>query len=1162
MYPLTEMNIVATGMEKFLPLSALLNILGNQIIADEYPITDHQVQRFNLTRASRIPILAALHQKQNAPSLLLTDRADKALALYDELALWLPDIPRLVFPEPTVLFYEKSPWGENTRRDRLIALTTLATYHIPSAKPVVSAHPIIIASARALMTRTLSRREFLKATRLVRASQPINIEQQLHTWLMLGYQHVNTVIAPGQFARRGGILDIWPLLSSNPVRFDLFGDEIETLRFFNPATQRTLGQPATDSPNQVLIGPAREFINTPGNTTVKLEDDEDACEYHIPILHPHAGSLLDYLPKNGLVFIDDTSTIQDTVTEIEEQSLTLRKDNNIPTDFPQPYLSWNEIEDTIHSYRSNALGPSYDNENSVLADRFSPENRFAGRLKPFINHIQELVDNNEPVVIVSRQKSRLEELWQDTQNFHPNLLSIQSNELPPISFVQGSLTEGWAFRPSSGESIHLFTDGEIFGLRPPEPRQRRRVVAEDPEAAYADLQAGDFVVHVDHGIGLFVGLVNRSVEGTQREYLCVEYANEAQLFVPIHQADRLSRYIGPNHRNPSLSRLGSPEWRSVKVHVKESVQDIAEELLQLYAQRSVVPGYSYQKDTPWQQELEASFPYIETDDQIRVLQEVKFDMEQPKPMDRLICGDVGYGKTEVALRAAFKAVLDNKQVAILVPTTILAQQHYDTFRQRLSAFPVEVEMLSRFRTPQQQQQIIKLLAKGSIDIIIGTHRLLSADVQFHDLGLLIVDEEQRFGVTHKEKLKKMRTEVDVLTLTATPIPRTLYLALSGVRDISTINTPPEERLPVITHVGPFAPTIVRKAILRELERGGQVFFVHNRVHTIHAIRAHLEKLVPEARIAVAHGQMAENDLSMRMKLFTDGEIDVLLSTSIIESGLDIPNANTLIVDRADTFGLAQLYQLRGRVGRGAQRAYAYFFRHTRRQPTLEGRQRLETIAENTQLGAGYRIAMRDLEIRGTGDILGSRQSGNVAAVGLNLYTRLLAESVRKLRKDESFSLPETLESISTEGYIPISVELPLAINIPSTYVVDKNMRLRLYRRLADARSLMEFDDLQEEFHDRFGALQEPVLNLFFQLRLKILAQKAGLSSISLENGQLALKYPENSQVPEYLPPLNPLVRIGKTTLWLPISNLPDWQEVLVEVLTSLSNKVSNHIGEP
>jgi transcription-repair coupling factor (superfamily II helicase) len=532
-------------------------------------------------------------------------------------------------------------------------------------------------------------------------------------------------------------------------------------------------------------------------------------------------------------------------------------------------------------------------------------------------------------------------------------------------------------------------------------------------------------------------------------------------------------------------------------------------------------------------------------------------------MDRLLCGDVGYGKTEVALRAAFKAVMDGKQVAILVPTTVLAQQHYETFLQRLAAFPVNVEMLSRFRTPREQTSILHRLSIGEIDIVIGTHRLISSDVQFKDLGLVIIDEEQRFGVTHKEHLKKLRTEVDVLTLTATPIPRTLYMALTGVRDISNLNTPPEERLPIVTHVGPYSPKLVRQAILRELERGGQIFFVHNRVNTIDAMKTHLNQLVPEARVDVGHGQMPEQQLADVMHRFNAGDTDVLLSTTIIESGLDIPNANTLIVDRADTFGLAQLYQLRGRVGRGAARAYSYFFRHKKLSPTLEGQQRLEVIAENTQLGAGYSIAMRDLEIRGAGELLGTRQHGHIQAVGFHLYTRLLADAVRQIRrlervdgekKDGKGKIDVALASLTQPISMPVNVDLPLAVGIPANYIADQDLRLRLYRRIADLRDETEIDALSSEFQDRFGGLPEMVENLFYQMRVKLRAEKAGLTAISWESGQIILRYPPLSDDKDgrRLADLGPSIRAGKNAYWCAFGKDDDWEEKLLDVLERVS----------
>ncbi|MBK9007471.1 MAG: transcription-repair coupling factor [Anaerolineae bacterium] len=639
----------------------------------------------------------------------------------------------------------------------------------------------------------------------------------------------------------------------------------------------------------------------------------------------------------------------------------------------------------------------------------------------------------------------------------------------------------------------------------------------------------------------------------------MEYDGGGQLFVPVHQADRLTRYVGAEGAAPALDRLGGQEWHEKKGRVKAAVLEVAQEMLDLYARRHVALGYSFKPDTAWQKELEDSFPYVETEDQLRALNDIKRDMESSRPMDRLLCGDVGYGKTEVALRAAFKAVMDGKQVAILVPTTVLAQQHYETFLQRLAAFPLKVEMLSRFRTPREQTTILHGLAIGEIDIVIGTHRLISGDVQFKELGLVVIDEEQRFGVTHKEHLKKLRTEVDVLTLTATPIPRTLYMALTGVRDISNLNTPPEERLPIVTHVGPYSPKLVRQAILRELERGGQIFFVHNRVQTIDAMRAHLNQLVPEANVDIGHGQMPENQLSDVMHRFNNGDTDILLSTTIIESGLDIPNANTLIVDRADTFGLAQLYQLRGRVGRGAARAYSYFFRHNKLTPTVDGQQRLEVIAENTQLGAGYSIAMRDLEIRGAGELLGTRQSGHIQAVGFHLYTRLLADAVRRLRVAGSMlkvespaAQPSNFQTFNLQPMsMPVNVDLPLAVGIPAEYIPDQDLRLRLYRRIADLRDETEIDALASEFKDRFGELPEMTANLFYQMRVKLRAEKAGLSSINWESGQIVLRYPTptNGTEPKRLADLSAGIRGGKSAYWCSFGEA--WVGRLLEVLGRL-----------
>jgi transcription-repair coupling factor (superfamily II helicase) len=1107
-----------------------------------------------LPRAARLPLLAALHTDLERVVLLVTDRADHALSLFDELGFWAGESSRFHFAEPNPLFYEQAAWGGATRRERLQTLTSLARYHLPFAED--PGRPlIIVASARSLMTRTLPRRDFLKACKRLTVGQFVQPDSLLRSWAGIGYQRVDTVLEPGQFSHRGGLLDIWPPSEPHPVRLDFFGDEIDSLRRFDPASQRTI-----EKLDSFLVTPAREFLQPDMSELPDRSDDPDTfSEFHIPLLHEAPATILDYLPQKALILIDDVSLVAAVVSEVEDQAVKLRQESiaegTLPEDFPIPYLTWSELEDTLHTRTWLELGHSTSvNSDQVsvasdLASCFSHDERFGGRLKPFVDYLGRLVEQGEQIWIVSRQSPRLKELWRESSHYR--------EEVDHLNFTEASLSEGFVLHTDL-QTIHLITDSEVFGWERPQPRLRQRQVAEAPEAFYADLLEGDFVVHIDHGIGFFKGLVQRQLEGHEREFLAVEYQGGGMLYVPVHQADRLTRYVGPDGGSPALDSLGGQGWHESKSRVKEAVQKVAEELLDLYARRQIVQGYAYSEDTGWQKELEDSFPYVETEDQVRALEEIKRDMERPRPMDRLLCGDVGYGKTELALRAAFKAVMDGKQVAMLVPTTVLAQQHYETFCQRLAAFPVKVEMLSRFRNPREQEAILLGLAFGEVDIVIGTHRLISPDVEFKDLGLVIIDEEQRFGVTHKEHLKRLRTEVDVLTLTATPIPRTLYMALTGVRDISNLNTPPEERLPIITHVGPYSPKLVRQAILRELERGGQIFFVHNRVHTIDAMRAHLESLVPEARVGIGHGQMPEQQLANVMHRFTAGEIDILLSTSIIESGLDIPNANTLIVDRADTFGLAQLYQLRGRVGRGAMRAYSYFFRHRKLPPTVDGQQRLEVIAENAQLGAGYSIAMRDLEIRGAGDLLGTRQHGYIATVGFHLYTRLLADSVRRIRAVAGAHIPTAASPFDTLNLplaMPVNVDLPLAVGIPADYIPDHELRLRLYRRIADLRDESEIDALQFEFTDRFGPLPEMVQNLLFQMRIKLHAEKIGLASISMENGQLVLRYPpaSNGNSAPRLPDLGPAVRGGKNAYWLTFGHDPDWPERLLGILVQIIN---------
>lgn len=1099
-----------------------------------------------LSRASRLSVISALCKDLQIPVLLVTDKPDRTLSLIAELCYWAPNIKTLIFPEPSSMFYEMVRWGMKTRNDRLKALASLAAYHVPGNNKEQTL--ICIAPIRAVMTRTLPRHEFLKVCHTIRLSDEATPESLQQKWFDIGYESVDTVLEPGQYSRRGGILDVWTPEESHPVRLEFFGDEIDTLRRFDPATQRTV-----EKIEQIIITPAKEIL--PGKAFNIGIPIQDLMEFHIPLSHNVSASILDYLPKKSLLLLDDIDLLESTAIEIEEQAANFREDSIeegvITSNFPYPYLSWSEIMDNVSGKLWIELGGNGTDKPDNLADCFLPGKRFAGQLKHYVDYLVESSREKQNIVVISRQSSRLQALLSERQSTSARLST------PPL-FLEGTLSEGWLLRSQEKDLLQLHTDSEIFGWERPKPRRIRRPVAEAPESSYADLVPGDWVVHVDFGVGKFIGLIQRTIDDIEREYLCIEYAEGDQLFVPVYQADLLSKYIGTSSRDPAPTRLGTIEWSNAKQKVRESVQQLAEELLEVYAKRRVAKGFAYQPDTAWQHELESSFPYIETEDQIRAIIEVKDDMESLRPMDRLLCGDVGYGKTEVALRAAFKAVIDGRQVAMLVPTTVLAQQHFDTFRQRLSAFPVSVEMLSRFRTSKEQDEIIKRLSAASIDIIIGTHRLLQPDIQFKNLGLLIIDEEQRFGVAHKEYFKRMRTELDVLTLTATPIPRTLYMALTGVRDISTINTPPEERLPIETHIGPFSSRLIKHAIIREVERGGQVFFVHNRVQSIIAMKCFLNRLVPGVKIGIAHGQMPEIELAKVMADFTQGRLDILLCTSIIESGLDIPNANTLIVDRGDAFGLSQLYQLRGRVGRGAHRAYAYFFRHPKKRPTPEGLERLEIISENMQLGSGYSIAMRDLEMRGAGELLGTQQHGFITSVGFHLYTRLLAQAVREIQKNEGLIDNSIIEYKRNEN-MPVNVELPLSIGIPLSYIPKQELRLKLYRRLADVENEDSLQVLFEELDDRFGNPPQMVRNLFYQMKVKLRAEKAGIVSVANEADQIVLRYPP---LPDGVSHRNLIeignqTRTGKNAYWILLENKQEekkWKTRLLEVLSAIIDK--------
>jgi len=1112
-------------------------------------------------------LIAALYQCLQLPMVVVTAQPEKCRKLYEQLSTWSNSSQVKLFPEPDALPYERIASDASTELERVQVLSALADINGDTAAPLV------VASAPAFMRKTTPHSDFTSTSHTIKLGMNIEPFHLLRRWETMGYRTENMVEMPGTISHRGGIVDIYPPTSELPARLEFFGNAIESIRLFDPASQRSI-----NSVSSIAIAPATEMltpllssrlelkqvvnsINLSGcNIEIRQQFKQELAmlvdkqrlptiEFYAPLFNKD--SLLNFLPPACLLVLDEPINIEQAMDDLDAQASGLRsqklEQGELPADFPRPYFTWQELKSKIRQkpcLRLTAWGIGEEEQPHQLNFTVAPS--YAGQLPGFIKKVKQWLSQKQRLILVSHQASRLAELLEQEDIIASPITEIE--QIPPpgsLTLVQGLLAEGWAMN----NHTTLFTDAEIFGFI-----KQRRLIERRPVPHHKfliDLSPGDYVVHVEHGIAKFAGVTKMSTENSEREYLVLRYAAGDMLYVPADQIDRVNRYIGGGDQPPALHRLGTQEWTQTKQRVKESVEDIAQELLALYATREVVPGFAFSSDTVWQQELEASFPYIETPDQIQVQEQVKRDMGEAKPMDRLVCGDVGYGKTEVAIRAAFKAVMDNKQVAVLVPTTVLAQQHFATFSQRLDAFPIRIEVLSRFRTPKEQQAIVEGLANGSVDICIGTHRLLQKDVVFKNLGLLIIDEEQRFGVSHKEHLKKLRREVDVLTLSATPIPRTLHMSLVGVRDMSTMETPPEQRLPIKTYVAEYDERLIREAILRELERNGQVFFVHNRVQGIAFVAGKLQSVVPEAKISIAHGQMPEAELERVMADFARGKSDILVCTTIIESGLDMPNVNTLIVNRADKFGLTQLYQLRGRVGRGANLAYAYFLFDKEKQLTTTAEKRLKTIFEATELGAGFGIAMKDLEIRGAGTLLGTRQSGYISAIGFSLYCRLLAEAVEE-QKARQAGVPE--KEIRPWRLPPPTLDLPLVAFIPEEYVADVDTRLSLYQRLAKLEAVEQIEALAQEFSDRFGSLPKEVENLLYAVKIKILAAKAGIESISTEDGQIVLRLFEgltfNKQQLE--PLFKDGIKVGLTQIRLNLKRLgKEWRETLEGILNKI-----------
>ena len=1133
-----------------------------------------KVHRLEAPEAARPYLIAALWHRLKVPVMVIVPRPEESRRLHEELLSYLDDAaPVHLFSEPEVLPFERLVADSATNNQRVLVLAALGQDRDSAADGAgeMGSPPLVVASTAASLRMTLSPAALKEGCHSLQLGAKVPLAQLFSRWVALGYRREEGVEVPGTFSNRGGIVDIFPPSFPLPARIEFAGDEIESIRLFDPISQRSVRMV-----EQVEVIPAKEVLPSLADrdrasrligemnfsrctSSARDHFEEDLASlfsgqevedgpFYSGLLND--GCLIDHLPMGGLLVLDREGEIESEaqrLTERAEKQRALREGRGeLPGNFPSAQLSWSELQRALEN-RRRLLVTGWTGSEAGFG--FQPAPSYYGRPQQFAVQVPRMLEDGDRVVVVSRNARRLAEILMERGVGSTVEHSLDSPPLPGSLYLQvGAMREGWSL-PFDVGGITLLTDSEIFGAT--KERRPRVKTPVQREAFMSELVPGEYVVHIDHGVARFDGTVPMGSEGQQKEYLVLAYAQGDKLYVPTDHLDRVSPYVAPNDQVPNLTRLGTAEWSRIKEKVKTSAREMAQELLELYASRQVVEGHAVSPDSPWQQELEDAFPYEETSDQRRTIEEVKRDMEQVRPMDRLVCGDVGYGKTEVALRAAFKTVADGMQVGLLVPTTVLAQQHYATFSQRLSPFQVRVETLSRFRTRNEQQEVVEGLKSGTVDVVIGTHRLLQKDVRFKNLGLVVVDEEQRFGVGHKERLKQMRREVDMLTLSATPIPRTLYMGLSGIRDMSTMETPPEDRLPVKTYVCEYSDDIIKEALDRELERGGQVFFLHNRVQTIRRVADGLRGLAPQARIAVGHGRMAERDLEEVMAAFTRGEVDVLVCTTIIESGLDIPNANTLIIDRADRFGLSQLYQLRGRVGRGGHRAYSYLMIPRNRRITEAAGKRLKVILEATELGAGFRIAMRDLEIRGAGNILGQEQSGHIHAVGFELYSHLLNDAVAEIKAGQDGNT-DAAQRLATGSQVRVS--LSLAAHIPEGYISHLPTRLAIYQRLTKVLVRQDVEEIREELRDRFGPLPREVDSLLYLVDLKLLAGEASVESIN-ESGSivtLSLLEPAGGARLALERALGPTVKVGNQQVRVSIRRTDDgWTQELRRILERL-----------
>ena len=1095
------------------------------------------VQIEGLAAAAKSWMLAGLFDQTKRTILLVTYTYEQAERIAEDLHFY--GIPRdqvLFYPPSDAMIYEEGAPNFSVIGERMGVLQALA-----SGRTV-----IVVAPINAALRRTMPRQVLRESCTTVKVGEELDMDDFIEKLVKMGYERTDVVDRHGEFSRRGGIIDVYASSEDDPLRIELFGDEIESIRHFDSATQRSI-----DKIETALLLPAREVLMTEESATkaaakirkelssqvTSLDEDPDSSkrvaekvadditrlenmayfdeiEFYLPYLHPEEVSLFDYIPPDAIVALDEPMQIKSHWEQHEEKMLeTLINRAGKGLLLASQKRQHVSFEATIKHALARHQGLSFTllprpvtwakADHEVIIES-QPMDSFSGHVDAAADQVKTWLGNDQIVILASGQDKRMLEILAEfgipasqledapsPQPSPPGEGAPDTRHLTPGAYVaHAPLRSGYKL-PDAG--FVVLTDSEIFGVQ---RMHRARKASHEgiPISSVLDLKEGDYIVHISHGIGYYRGITKLKTAGVEREYLLLEYAQNDKLYVPSDQIDRVQKYIGGEGTPPTVHRLGGSEWFRTTSKVKKAVQEMARELIELYAWRQALGGYAYGPDTPWQQEMESSFPFSETPDQLDAIYDVKRDLELTKPMDRLICGDVGYGKTEVAIRAAFKVVSDGKQAAVLCPTTVLAQQHFNTFSERLAAFPITVDMLSRFRSKKEQQAVAEGVKFGTVDIVIGTHRLLSKDIEFKDIGLIVIDEEQRFGVKHKEKLKQLKKTVDALTMTATPIPRTLHMSLAGIRDMSIINDPPEGRMPIKTFVREAEASAVREAIVRELDRGGQVFFVHNRVENIGHVADQVQKLVPYARVDTAHGQMPESELERVMMDFYEHKFDVLVCTTIIESGLDIPNANTIVINDSDKLGLAQLYQLRDRVGRSDRQAYAYLLYKPDKMLSEVAEKRLDAIREFTDLGSGYRIAMRDLEIRGAGNLLGAEQSGQMAAVGFDLYCQLLSKAVSELKGEE-------VEEIELPP-----VELPIDAYIPQGYIPAEAHRILFYKKMAAVKHKDDVQAVQDELEDRFGDPPRPVWNMLAIIRLRLRCHELGIQSISTFRNQIQVMF--------------------------------------------------------